>query len=445
MRLHKYIHLVEAEGRHYLFDISNGKAIALHPALFSLIRDHRHSIDDLEHIHPELYASLLSNAMIIEDGADETELLIDSFIAIDRDPSVFDIIINPTLDCNLRCWYCYETHTHGTMMSEEILNRVKQLIHNKVDNPELRHLSVNFFGGEPMLGWNKVVMPLLTYTSELCANLEVSLSVGFTTNGVLLTSDKLAKLSALGLDSTSFQITLDGNRVFHDASRVGAAKLPTYDIILRNVIEAASKGFNINLRFNYTPDSLQSFIDVLGELEDLPQETKNHINCSFQEVWQTADKSVRDKATQLADMFRGNGISASSDIIYHRHLCYADRENHITVNYNGDLYKCTAREFTPSTREGILSADGNIEINDRYRTRMSLKYSNPVCRKCDILPLCNGRCSQGKLERKDGNEKCILNYDDATRQLIILGSLYQNLTGRTLTLNDLKSRAHTII
>ncbi|WOC53178.1 hypothetical protein BPO_p0095 (plasmid) [Bergeyella porcorum] len=40
--------------------------------------------------------------------------------------------------------------------------------------------------------------------------------------------------------------------------------------------------------------------------------------------------------------------------------CYANKINHSTINYDGIVYKCTARDFNLKNHEGRLSSDGNI-------------------------------------------------------------------------------------
>ncbi len=42
------------------------------------------------------------------------------------------------------------------------------------------------------------------------------------------------------------------------------------------------------------------------------------------------------------------------------------------INYNGDVFKCNARDFTSKTRNGVL-ADGAIEWNDTFEQRMNIK------------------------------------------------------------------------
>ncbi len=437
-RLNKYTHLLQAEDMHFIYDISTENAIALNPQLFHLIETHIHDIDALKAIHTELYDGLLSCGMIVDDQTDDAQVLIEKFKAIDSDPAVFDIIINPTLDCNLRCWYCYEKHGSGTMMNPEVIQSVKFLIDNKLQDDRLKRMTISFFGGEPLLGWDKVVVPILQYAVEKCKEANVSLSSSFTTNGVLLNESKFNTLSELGLGNTSFQITVDGNKLIHDESRVGINKVPTYDIIMKNVRSGLEKGFPITLRFNYTPDNLASFLDVLSELDHLSEDAKKYVNCSFQQIWQTQDSHYDDNVMEYIDVFKKLGVNASCNTTYRRHLCYADRENQVTINYNGDLYKCTAREFDGNMKEGVLEANGKLSFNDRYHQRMEHKYDNIACRNCEILPLCNGRCSQGKLENPN-SVSCRMNYDKSTKRSIILGSLFRVAFNRILPLNELQT------
>ena len=429
--LSKYAHLIEHDGINYMFNVANGRIIALNKRLCDLIEAHRADIDAIKAIHPDLYDGLAKCGSVADASADEAEAIIERFKEADSDPSTFGITINPTLDCNLRCWYCYESHGTGTMMAAEVLESVLRLIDNKRADDRLKRLSISFFGGEPLIGWDKVVMPVLTYAAGKCAERGVALESHFTTNGVLLSESRFDDLIRLGLGGTSFQISIDGNRTLHDNSRVNAAKHPTYDKIMANVAMGAEKGLKMTLRFNYTPDNLASFIDVMSDLQLLSDDIRRNIACSFHQVWQTMTANhkdeIRTKADEMMAVFRENGFPAGSDSTYYRYVCYGDRANHAVINYNGDVYKCTAREFSPATREGILTRDGNIEWNERFHRRMAVKYSDPVCRGCRIMPICNGGCAQNKLERGIV-DSCPMGRSDADKAEYLVKALDRKLS-----------------
>lgn len=428
--LSRYAHLIELDGRHYLFNVAEGCTVALNKRLADLIETNRNDIDAIKTIHPDLYNGLQQCDTIVDGNSDESAKMIAQFETRDNDPSVFGMIINPTLDCNLRCWYCYETHGKGTMMSAEVIKSVKRLIDRKLSNPQLKKLNISFFGGEPLLGWDKVVMPILTYAAARCTELGVALKSAFTTNGVLLSESRYNDLIRLGLGDTSFQISIDGNKTLHDNSRVNAAKHPTYERIMANVFMGATKGFTITLRFKYTPENIETYTDVLNDLEAIPADCRKNILCSFHQIWQTVDRQnyneIYDESDKVSVFFRENGFATGSDRKYYRHVCYGDQSNKAVINYNGDLYKCTAREFSPETREGYLTPDGDLIWNERYKQRMTVKYADPVCRQCRIMPICNGGCSQNKLERRIGSG-CPMGRDNNAKQEYLCMALKQIL------------------
>lgn len=105
---------------------------------------------------------------------------------------VWHLIINPTQDCNFRCWYCYEKHPKGHM-EEQVMDRIKLLINKIVAKDELKHFSLAWFGGEPLLYFNEVVYPLSVYAMQSAEEHNIKFTNSITTNGYLLTDDIINK------------------------------------------------------------------------------------------------------------------------------------------------------------------------------------------------------------------------------------------------------------
>lgn len=402
----KFTQILELDGKHFLFNIANEKIIVLVPDLVDIVLQNKEHIDSIQDIHPDLFNRMVELGMIVPQDKDEAQELIDSWEKADNDPETFGIIINPTLDCNLRCWYCYEKHKEASRMDSQTLHAVYELIKDKVCNQQVKHLNVSFFGGEPLIAYKDVVYPILKFSSDLCHEHNVAISSNFTTNGVLLTSQIIEELNDLNLTvPITFQITLDGNRYFHDKTRISPQKEPTYDTIIRHIHSAIIHKNSVYLRFNYTDTNIHSFVDVMDDFEHLSNEERKYIRFNFQQVWQnrSTKKQTKNDAVKIANLFKKNGFIAEYDTLHCRYLCYADRSNHIVVNYNGDIFKCTARDFLSEEREGILNINGTITWNDRFYKRMAIKYQNSACIHCGILPLCNGGCSQNKIETTNTN------------------------------------------
>ncbi len=426
MKLNKYTNFVTIEGDDYLFNLANERILYLVPELTRIVKELNGDIAELSAIHPELYNAMVRDEMITPRHTDDTEAFVDDQLRAEAESRRFGMTINPTLDCNMRCWYCYEKHA-TSRMSAETLERIVRLIQNKAQSDDIDQLSVSFFGGEPLLYFKDTVYPILSRASEICRSEGVGFDSSFTTNAVLLTRQVLDRINAIeGIGRPHFQITLDGNRFFHNQTRIYADRRPTFDIIFNNMRYALESGNRVGLRFNYTDKNIESFIDVYDELMTLPPELLKNLHCSFQQIWQNKQEGIRAKkrAAELTAKFQATGLTSECDSIYHRHVCYADRPDHVSINYNGDVFKCTARDYSPERREGVICEDGTIKWNQKYHDRMTIRFSNPACRKCRVMPLCNGHCTQSKLESAS-HTKCYLNRSEDDKDRLIHHRLYE--------------------
>lgn len=431
MKLNKYLNFQEINGNHYLFNLSNERILYLVPELIRLVKDHAENITELSAIHPDLYDAMVRDGMITPRDIDDTKAFIERELRAEAESRSFGMTINPTLDCNMRCWYCYEKHD-AARMNADTLERIVRLIENKAESGTVDRLSVSFFGGEPLLYFDEVVYPILSRASVICREADVALESSFTTNAVLLTKDVLDRINSIEwIKRPHFQITLDGNREYHNRTRIFADRRPTYDIIFSNMRYALESGNHVGLRFNYTDKNIESFIGVYDELMKLPSELLKNLHCSFQQIWQNKQEGLKakERAAELTARFQAVGLISECDTIYHRHVCYADRSNHVSINYNGDVFKCTARDYSPEHREGVLKEDGTIEWNQKYHERMAIRFSNPACRKCRVMPLCNGHCTQSKLDSPT-KDRCYMNRSEDDKDRLIHHRLYELVNRR---------------
>lgn len=420
-KISKYTHWVE-DGEYVIaFNLASNGCLLLNKDLSNLVMEHKSNIDQLQQLHPDFYAQMLQMKLIVPENSDEVKELVAEWERQDNDTSSFSMIINPTLGCNLRCWYCYENHNRMPMMEDKVVESIYRLLDKKTRNPILKKLNVSFFGGEPLLGLEQVVLPVLSYAAMLCKKNGISLSSNFTTNGVLLSAETLNKLDAIKMDHTaSFQISLDGNRDFHDQSRIGIHKEPTYETIIHNIKQAVASQHMVYVRLNYTAANISSFADVLEDFTMLSDTEKTFVKFNFQQIWQDQRQNdVTSLMLDMKDLFRKEGFEVDSDHICHRHVCYADCENHIVINYDGYLFKCTARDFNQNRSEGRLTEDGDIVWNEKYHQRMHIKYTNKACLNCSILPICNGGCTQKKLDAHN-TDKCYIGMNEEAKNERIL-------------------------
>lgn len=373
-----------------------------------------------------LYKKLETAKAIVDDSEDEVAALKRSIQQKVNDKAVYQLFINPTLDCNFRCWYCYEEHQKGSIMSDNTLDAVKKYIdHVFKEQKELQAFHLNFFGGEPLLGYKRIVLPLVNYCKAICKAHDTQLQLQFTTNGYLMSEKILADLKECYAD---FQITLDGGKENHDKTRYLNNGKGSFDAITHNIALIAHHHKNVCLRINFTADNIQSVTTIKDFLLGIPNEERGYINIDFQRVWQDIEGPKNDNTDEVASSFieefkqLGYQVSSYNTPQSALHLCYGDRLNQVLINYDGNVFKCTARDFTDQNALGKLLTDGRIEWKDeQIKERQQCKFSHAACYQCSIAPLCGGGCSQHAYELKDvDRDICLFNYTDDDKKQKVL-------------------------
>ena len=428
MKQSKYNCILQDNTGMVIYNAATDQLVALTPQLANIFNESKAAPEKIKAQHAELYDHLLQKGIFVCDDADETEAYIRKREEYERSSGEYTITINPTLACNMSCWYCYESHKNMPAMSADVKQSVLLLIDKLLADNKLKKLNLSFFGGEPLLYFDKVVVDIINHAKMQCKAFDAKLSIHFTTNAYLLTDNVLKHLE--GLD-VSFQITIDGGKQVHDSVRKTKGGEPTYARIVEHIHQTLSHGFPVGVRFNYTAKSIPSFIDVVKDFSHLQQEQKQLVNFTFQRVWQDNEGDARQVEQQVEHIeraFEQAGLFVNNAKSYIVPYCYADGVNTAVVNYNGDLFKCTARDFAPKSKEGTLAADGTLRWNERLRKRMSIRHGSDTCLQCRIYPICHGGCSQMKLEAPDGISSCPKGYDDDKIQEIMEGRALYLLT-----------------
>lgn len=428
MEQSKYNCILQDNTGMVIYNAATDQLVALTPQLANIFNESKAAPEKIKAQHAELYDHLLQKGIFVCDDADETEAYIRKREEYERSSGEYTITINPTLACNMSCWYCYESHKNMPAMSADVKQSVLLLIDKLLADNKLKKLNLSFFGGEPLLYFDKVVVDIINHAKMQCKAFDAKLSIHFTTNAYLLTDNVLKQLE--GLD-VSFQITIDGGKQVHDSVRKTKGGEPTYARIVEHIHQTLSRGFSVGVRFNYTAKSIPSFIDVVKDFSHLQQEQKQLVNFTFQRVWQDNEgdaSQVGQQVEHIERAFEQAGLFVNNAKSYIVPYCYADGVNTAVVNYNGDLFKCTARDFAPKSKEGTLAADGTLRWNERLRKRMSIRHGSDTCLQCRIYPICHGGCSQMKLEAPDGTSSCPKGYDDDKIQEIMEGRALYLLT-----------------
>lgn len=359
--------------------------------------------------------------MIVNDDFDELSIIrANHKISVERSKDLY-VMIYPTQDCNLKCWYCYESHVCGSLMSGSVMNAAISAIKKKLESKELNSLLIGFFGGEPLINFHGLAYPLSLRLKQLAEEKGVKFATFFVTNASLINEDMVRDFTNI---NPFFQITLDGTQEKHNSVRVWKNNNQgTYETIV-NAIKLISKSIKndfsddplITIRLNYDNQTLKNIDRLISDLKDVD---RSQVVIHFERIWQTrhlVDDEQRELLFNAIKQFVKEGFTIKHGVFKRKHVsCPSDTHDFMIINYDGKLYKCNGRTLTTDSKEGELLNDGTIQWDEaKLRKRFSkITFENPKCLNCKMLPLCMGPCSQKLIEEGSYcNNICSLNSID---------------------------------
>jgi len=309
--------------------------------------------------------------------------------------SNYFLIVLPTLNCNFSCWYCIQDHIKS-VMSPNTINKIKAHIDKIIFEDKISALHLEWFGGEPFMNFEEVIVPISLYAIKKCKEANISFLNAATTNGYYLTSKIQKEIEVLKFEK--FHITLDGPRSFHNKVKNQRGLNSAFDHVLMNINEilTKNKSVKLNLRINYTQDNLDE--SIVPEInEHICSNNRERVLIIPRKVWQESNVGLSDKLIDVIQKFRESKYVVQELNIIHDYVpCYANRKNYAAINYNGSVVKCTANDDLYSKNPpGQLNDDGSIIWKEGFLECFNKKrFENSKCLKCKYLPICMGVCSR---------------------------------------------------
>lgn len=416
-----YTNVVEKDNMVLLYNALTNSFLILSNKIFQQINTHKSDIYELKRLNERLYQTLKDNGFVVDEDFNEQQYVNNKRLLNIFRGSEYFLIINPCMDCNLKCWYCYENHIANSMMSFETAEKIIKHIKLQFRTTNFKRIYLSFFGGEPLLN-KKVIRVIIEKTKNFALENNIGMGISFTTNGTLFSDSFIDFLSEFNV---KFQITLDGDKELHNKTRFYKTSYKgSYEHILQNlkkitdIIENAS----ISLRINFKEDTLDSIKNLIPDI--LGIEKKEKIWISLHKVWQVDEKEIDvEKILNTLSYINSFGIKANFPLLDITSPCYADLFYQATINYNGYVYKCTARDFNLENSLGKLLDNGMIEWNIEKRLDYHNKTIKNNCKVCTLLPVCSGMCIQSCSENSESI--CKFEYSKFTKEDFIVYNFNQ--------------------
>jgi len=205
------------------------------------------------------------NGFIVDKGINEKDRLkIYNNISRFSRKDTLNIIIAPTMNCNMKCPYCYEDKTNCTM-NKEIRDDLIKFIKNSIKHGKKEHLTVVWYGGEPLLA-KEIIRDISKELIKFCDENNVSYAGNIITNGTLY-DNKTALMLKEECRVKNVQITLDGFKDTHNARRILKSGDDSFSKIIKNIKENKDI-IKIAIRINVDKSNVDESKKLIEYLSD---------------------------------------------------------------------------------------------------------------------------------------------------------------------------------
>lgn len=330
---------------------------------------------------------------------------------VDTDHGITAITIAPTMDCNARCFYCFEHGAIKGTMSPETAEKVADFLIERCTEKELY---ISWFGGEPLMAPD-----IIDRINARLLNADISVESTITTNGILITQDIVNMFQKWNV--TRVQITLDG--LFDEYNKIKNYSLDIadpFERIMENIELVMRSGISVHLRVNYKSTDYGKVSTTMRYLHerfggydrlylygaplDLP-----HIKGYSEFDEEEGDIFLRVLDDSLRNGYENDELNLASLRVsedYNPALgelmlapfpanCFMVNKNRYVIDDAGLLYKCQKHLGKPQYSCGNVE-DGPME-NDVYWHYVTEVLHDERCQDCRMLPICQGGCNANRL------------------------------------------------
>ena len=334
---------------------------------------------------------LYQHRFLVPDSLEESRLVsqLRELLPVFQRPSGSQCYtIMTTLDCNARCYYCYELGRARVRMTEDTARQIAAYI---ADHAGGNKIVLRWFGGEPLYN-SSVISVICSVLSERGIPYESVLI----SNGYLLRGEILSAAADLW-HLKQAQITFDGTApVYNRIKNYIHADPNPFQTVLNNVKAALSKNIRISVRLNVSEENLADQFELTKFLlKELPEERNcliyprmlfeyagNKISVRSKEARRKLTSGLIELMTLIAGHGRLDGIPLQkSDLTS---SCIADSDSALVITPDGNVGKC--EHYSESEFIGTI-ADGVWDEQAVAAWKAPAPYYD-FCSSCTYYPMC---------------------------------------------------------
>jgi uncharacterized protein len=290
-----------------------------------------------------------------------------------------------TNDCNLSCDYCYVSELREKLyFKTEYIDSLIIFINRVLSLNKSKSLTVNFFGGEPLL--NKVLVEEIIKALDI---IKIEKYFMMTTNGTLLTPKNIDFLAE---HNFILSVSIDGTPQNHNQHRIYASGKASWEMIEPNLEYLLDKIPRTTARITYNSDNVSELYEGVVFVEGLGFKEIKPVPNFFDANWNDDHYATLEEQFRQLVEFIEDKKEISLSVLNKKFKTQGDCSGGVSsfsINANGDIYPCN---YVVGEEEFCL---GNISDGDRYELHnFPTDHSQrEECQGCTYFKSCtSSRC-----------------------------------------------------
>lgn len=317
----------------------------------------------------------------------------------------------------MRCRYCFLEQHPEFMTLKVAMDSVSFLIHNAEETGTVP--GITFFGGEPLLCWESVVVPLTKYIRREYGK---PFSLSITSNCVLMTKEKLEFMRE---NDIGLLFSIDGDEETQNWNRPLSNGEDSFSLLKEKIPLILDYYPEMTFRSTIIPETCKQLFHNIMFAENSGYKNFFVIPNVF-EPWgdnakQTVETEMRKYSEYFIETFRGgtrpimfgsygdsfrkiqrinmaisNSDCRNEDVCGACAKCGLGTSSFASIDYSGSIFAC--QELTSPHGEndkfyiGSIYSGARDDLRDNLSSSFNTKEHGEDCKHCRLNRICDGGC-----------------------------------------------------
>lgn len=359
---------------------------------------------------------LRRSGFLVETDRDEVDAIRERYW-LARQKAPVSLVVTTTMDCNLGCFYCYESRSKNALQVSDVPQLVS-IARDRLSRHGKRMLHVDWYGGEPLMNLEFLEEASIAL-QDLCVAEGVMYLASAISNGTHWPDDigdfvRRHKLRQVQISFDGLQANHDRRRRYRRAYRP-SEDASSFDQAVR-LVDRLLQHTRVDLRYNADPGNAE---DLSGFIEFAAQRGWFSAPCpcvlmvaklaaySDRSAFMRSRELSQEQFEELQDLARQmlpSEAQDSQDIVggfpYPKtSVCGALAPDSAVIGADGLEYRCGLQVGETDRAVGRMGAHQSDEaFPDKEWWKSFDPTLLPTCSRCSFLPVCWGGCPKRHLE-----------------------------------------------